>query len=196
MSNLLEYYYELQKREGVKPSQLVFKWDKNLVDNILEDFKQSVEACSLAGSMVPIKPGSTNQSIGNQVEYYFVDKIQNYLKKYSIEPCPGAGYPDRILQSRFTSIKLPFEFKATSSWNPKNTNRCVLTSSSKKLRRLFSVPIYHLLATVIYDNSKGSCQINKLRLDFLEPTSEINIRLEGSVNHKILSQGKHNFKIM
>ena len=69
-------------------------------------------------------------------------------------------------------------------------------SSSKKLRRLFSAPIHHLLATVIYDNSEGSCQIKKLRLDFLEPTTEVGVRLEASVNHKILSQGKHNFKVL
>lgn len=196
MSDLLEFYYELQRREEFRPIQLVYEWDQVVIDNITTDFIQAMAAGSLVDSMFPIRHGSTNQSIGNQVEKYFIEKIQDHLKSYSIEPCSGAGYPDRILQSISTSQKVPLEFKATSSWNPKDSNRRVLTSSSKKLRCSFSPPIYHLLATIIYDNSGGSCHIKKLRLDFLEPITEVNIRLEASVNHKILSQGKHNFEII
>jgi len=86
---------------------------------------------------------------------------------------------------------IAFELKATSDWDPKGTNRIVLTSSSKKLRdpKFFSPPICHLLCTAQYDRT--SAVVNWLRLDFLEPTTEVNVRFEASVNHKILAAGSH-----
>ena len=111
MSDLLEFYYELQRREEFRPIQLVYEWDQVVIDNITTDFIQAMAAGSLVDSMFPIRHGSTNQSIGNQVEKYFIEKIQDHLKSYSIEPCSGAGYPDRILQSISTSQKFPLNLK-------------------------------------------------------------------------------------
>ena len=86
---------------------------------------------------------------------------------------------------------MPLELKATSCWNDKDTNRRVLTSSSKKLRQNFSSPIYHLLFTAVYNKNRDPITIDKIRLDFLEPTTRVNVRLEASVSHKILANGRH-----
>ena len=82
--------------------------------------------------------------------------------------------------------------KATSQWNPADSNRRVLTSSSDKIRNHFCPQIYHLNCTVMYDISDSDdARINALRLDFLQPTTTVNVRLEASVSHKILSNGTH-----
>ncbi len=38
MSDLLEFYYELQRREEFRPIQLVYEWDQVVIDNITTDF--------------------------------------------------------------------------------------------------------------------------------------------------------------
>jgi hypothetical protein len=85
----------------------------------------------------------------------------------------------------------PFELKATSDWNPNDSNRRVLTSSSQKLRRHFRHPINHLLATVVYHQEAGVFRLESVRLDYLNPDTEVSIRLEGSVSHKLLAESNH-----
>ena len=105
-------------------------------------------------------------------------------------------YPDKTLVQRAPAIRMPLELKATSDWNPRDSNRRVLTSSSEKLRLQFCAPIYHLLLTVLYSLSGTSATIHTIRLDFLEPTTQVNVRLEASVNHKILANGPHQSKMI
>ena len=81
------------------------------------------------------------------------------------------------------------EVKATSDWNPNDSNRRVITSSSEKIRKQFSEPIHHLLFTLLYKIETGFAVIEHMRLDFLEPTTPVSVRLEASVNHKLLSHG-------
>jgi hypothetical protein len=64
-------------------------------------------------------------------------------------------------------------------------------SSSKKLREAFAAPIHHVLLTVCYDVAGAVYCISCVRLDFIQPTTEVSVRLEASVNHKILSSGQH-----
>jgi hypothetical protein len=90
-----------------------------------------------------------------------------------------------------SGLKVAFEIKATSDWNPADSNRRVLTSSSEKIRRAFKTPIYHLLCTLLYTVQPDSARIDAVRLDFIEPTTSVNVRLEASVNHKILASGPH-----
>ncbi len=111
------------------------------------------------------------------------------LKEFQLEKCVGAGYPDRMLVRHGHRIAL--EIKATSDWNPSDSNRRVLTSSSEKLRRHFHPPIHHLLCTVFYSLKDDCAVIGALRLDFLEPDSIVNVRLEVSVSHKLLAAAKH-----
>ena len=93
---------------------------------------------------------------------------------------------------------MPLEMKATANWDEKDANRRVLTSSSKKLQDQFSGPIYHLLLTVLYSEhtDEDLVLIDAIRLDFLEPTTPVSVRLEASVNHKILATGNHYSKII
>jgi len=184
-----EFYIELQKREGLQPKILVDTWPGNLAEEIIADFLHGVNSQSIKGSLCPIRPGSSNQSIGNQVESFVVPKLIDGLAKFRLEKCSGAGYPDQ--QLRMGDLLIPLELKATGDWNPNDSNRRVLTSSSEKLRKYFRTPIYHLLCTVLYTAEAGGTRIDAIRLDFLEPDSPVSVRLEVSVNHKLLATGKH-----
>lgn len=191
MSTLLDYYDDLLRWENVPVQPLVMRWNPSESDAIERDLAQALYSSRTIGGFVPIAPGSTNQSIGNQVESYFIGNIQSSLSEFRIYNCSGAGYPDKTLIRLDNGKHYPLEFKATRNWNPSDSNRRVLTSSSTKLRRKFQGTINHILATVIYEISGGTCQVEHLRLDFLEPDTRVSVRLEASVNHKILSQGSH-----
>ena len=198
MSNLIDYYKDLLRWEDQQYRQLVYQWPKDLRDAIVIAFVDAVSNTSIKGSVCPIKSGSKNQSIGNQLEKYIVAKLNAAISDFSISHCSGKGYPDQMLIQNITRLCMPLEVKATSEWNPKDANRRVLTSSSKKLRDKFSDPIYHLLLTVLYlfDGEENLATIDTIRLDFLEPTTTVNVRLEASVNHKILANGPHHSKMI
>ena len=191
MKNLEEYYKELLRREKRPKQSLIDPWPKPLIKSIESDLQAAVAKCRIKGLPCPIRPKSTNQSIGNQVGAFTIEKLCTEMRHFIISPCEGAGYPDKILVEKASDLKMPLEVKATSGWNPKDTNRRVLTSSAKKITRYFTQPIYHLLFTIIYINRENNIRIGAIRLDFLEPFTPVNIRLEASVNHKILSSGKH-----
>src|SRR5438552_6505479 len=140
---------------------------------------------------VPIRPGSSNQSVGNQVADFFTLQFPASLAEHVLRACAGAGYPDKILVRRRDEKAYPLELKATSGWNAADSNRRVLTSSSRKLRQQFQPPLNHLLATIIYHQSRNEWFITSLRLDFIGPNSLVNIRLEASVSHRLLAQATH-----
>lgn len=194
MSSLKDYYKDLLHWEGEKYRQLVHQWPQDLRDAIEKAFVDAVSTASLKGSVCPLQLNSTNQSIGNQVEKYTIRELGSVMSGFSIYPCPGQGYPDKMLIQQTTEFCIPLEVKATSDWNESDANRRVLTSSSKKLRAKFSEPIYHLLLTTLYSPNEDSAIIEAIRLDFLEPTTTVNVRLEASVSHKILANGPHHSK--
>lgn len=191
MSNLRNYYQDLLNWEGQPQRVLVREWPNTLRESIEAAFVNAVSKSAVKGSICPLNPGSTNQSIGNQVEKYTMAKLGRTILDFSISLCRGAGYPDQMMIETATNRRIPLEVKATSKWDPNDSNRRVLTSSSNKLRTQFSDPIYHLLLTVLYSAQENSATINTIRLDFLEPTTMVNVRLEASVNHKILAAGNH-----
>jgi hypothetical protein len=170
---------------------LISPWGNVEAQTIADDFAQAIGRSPVRHTKVPIRAGSTNQSVGNQVEEFFVGQVNGLLQRFQILACPGHGYPDRQLREQASSRRFPLELKATSQWNPSDSNRRVLTSSSKKLRGTFAAPICHLLATVCYDIDDRDHHISCVRLDFIQPTTEVSVRLEASVNHKILSSGSH-----
>ena len=172
--------------------ELIHQWPQGLRNTIVSAFENAVSESSVKGSICPIPPGTTNQSIGNKVEEYIVPILDSGLSGFSISKCSGPGYPDQTLIQQSTNLHIPLEMKATAKWNERDTIRRVLTGSSQKLRTQFSAPIYHLILTVSYtDRQPESVTINTIRLDFLEPTTTVNIKFEASVNHKILTTGDH-----
>ena len=191
MSNLRNYYQDLLNWEGQPQRELVEEWPHTLRESIESAFVNAVSKSAVKGSTCSLSPGSTNQSIGNQVEKYTMGKLSTAISEFSISLCRGAGYPDQMLTETTTNTHIPLEVKATSNWNDRDSNRRVLTSSSNKLRAQFSDPIYHLLLTVLYSQNEDLVTIEAIRLDFLEPTTVVNVRLEASVNHKILATGHH-----
>ena len=195
MFNLKDYYLDLAKWEP--PIPLVHAWPKLLRNAVESDFIDAVTSCKIKNTNCPIRPASTNQSIGNQVEENTISKLKDCLSAFLIAPCKGAGYPDKVLAQKATRLKMPLDFKASRDWNPNDANRRVLTSSSKKLREQFPAPIHHLLLTVLYSPaSPRHVAIKSLRLDFLEPSTAVNVRLEASVNHKILANGLHHSRVI
>lgn len=216
MSTLGKYYQDLLSWEqlyhepvGQQPSrlrdslrgqqqhrELVAQWPQTLRESIESAFVNAVSNSGLKDSVCSLNPGSSNQSIGNQVEDYTIQRLNTKISEFSISRCSGPGYPDQTLTQIATGTRMPLEVKATSNWDERDTNRRVLTSSSKKLRAQFDGPIYHLLLTILYSENEDSATINAIRLDFLEPTTPVNVRLEASVNHKILAEGHHYSKII
>ncbi len=188
---LLDYYRELQLREGLEPTDLIAEWENAAVDEISADFRAAMERSQITQQAVPIRPGSSNQSIGNQVADFFTLQFPASLAEHVIRACPGAGYPDKILVRRRDQKAYPLELKATSGWNAADSNRRVLTSSSRKLRQQFRAPVNHLLATIIYVQKGNDWFIASLRLDFVGPNTLVNIRLEASVSHQLLAQATH-----
>ena len=186
-----EFYAEIQKREGVTILSLISPWQAPTSELIVASIAQAFRARNLSAIRVPIRPNSTNQSIGNQVGEFVVSELNRSLDGLQILNCSGAGYPDKVLEDLRSGQRYPFELKATSQWNEADSNRRVLTSSSRKLREKFRPPIQHILATSLYRQTETGYFITAIRLDFLEPSTEVNVRLEASVNHKILSEGAH-----
>lgn len=101
------------------------------------------------------------------------------------------GQSDKRLRNLSDSRIFVFELEATSEFDPSDSNRIVLTSSSEKLRRYFNPPINHLLATACYRKEGTQIHIHNLRLDYLEPSTPVNVRLEAFVSQRILAKGVH-----
>jgi hypothetical protein len=91
---IAEYYNELQRREGLEPVQLVAEWAQSDTDAISAAFRNAFAASRIIEQTIPIRQGSTNQSIVNQVADFFVPVINQHLQQYRIDACPGGGYPD------------------------------------------------------------------------------------------------------
>jgi len=186
-TRIAEYYNELQRRESLDPVELVAEWAQADTDAISGAFRKAFAASRITEQTIPIRAGSTNQSIGNQVADFFVPVINQHLQQYRIDACPGGGYPDKIL----VEIAFPFELKATSTWDAADSNRRVLTSSSRKLRQRFPGAVNHVLATMLYATGAGVSRVQSLRLDFIEPGTLVSIRLEPSVSHRLLAEATH-----
>jgi len=191
VDNLESYYERLANWEGRPLAPLVALWNPDDAAAVCDDFQNAFVQSAFQRAPLTIPIGTHNQSIGNKVAEFLVDRLSQHLLLFQIEGCSGPGYPDKRLVSRTNPRSFPFELKATSHFNPTDTNRIVLTCSSEKLRRYFQSPVNHMLATACYNLTGNQIWIRKLRLDFLEPTTIVNVRLEASVSQKILSKGTH-----
>ncbi len=194
MQNLGDYYRKLLAWEGLDHRTLVDQWPEELRSAVESAFVTAASAAGLHGSICPHDPGATNQSIGNWIAKFTAEKLAPHLPDFRLEACAGSGYPDKLLTHVESGLRIPVELKATSTWCDKNSQRRVLTSSSRKLRNVFPGPIHHLLVTVVYsvpNTQNPEALIGNLRLDFLEPFTEVSVRLEAAVTHKSLNGGSH-----
>src|SRR6266487_7213131 len=81
-TRLAEYYNELQRREGLEPVELITEWAQRDTDAISAAFRTAVAVSRITEQGIPIRAGSTNQSIGNQVADFFVSIINQHLQQY------------------------------------------------------------------------------------------------------------------
>jgi hypothetical protein len=191
MATLENYFVELQQREGLKPIGLISNWVESEIESCIFFIREAVRTSRIIGFQIPNFTG-TNQSKGNKAAEYFFEAVQEYfLHQKRLRVAKGAGYPDKLLS--IENVSYCFELKATSNWKDTDSNRRVLTSSSRKLRSLIEngdLPENprHLICTVFYDDQTAI--VGGIRLDFLESNTEINIRLEASTSQKLLSKGE------
>ena len=197
LGTFLKYLQEEELGKNSKEhSPLIAKWKDSESKNINALTSSNIK--KLRGSAPKgFKSAKSNQAVGNLMHKHFVDEFNNSSPaSIQITPCGGAGYPDNFLSITKNKVTTNYclEFKATSDWNPKDSNRRVLMSSTTKIRKKIAEKLIptnplHILITIKY--AKDSGRIEGVRLDFLDPTSKVNTRLEASTTHKLLHGASH-----
>lgn len=192
--SLEEYFEKLQREHDHTPRCLIRAWEDEEVAAVKAEIKRAVRAANFIGETIP-SDNLTNQAIGNASENFFVDQVNPHLNNAIVSPARcGGGYPDRLLC--VNGKRYCMELKATSSWDDRDSNRRVLTSSPDRLLNLIEnndvdkCPA-HLVGTVLYDKEKRT--VTKFRVDFIGPDTEVNVRIEASTTQKMLSQDSHEF---
>lgn len=191
MNSLEDYFGELVRREGKQPVCLAARWHRKDIKSISHCLRSAFTRCRFEQNPLRINSRITGQAMGNRLASFFAGQVGRELRHYQIGSCSGQGYPDRQLRQPSKKRSYALELKATSAFEPKSTNRVILTCSSTKLRRHFVGPINHLLLTVFYRKKRNQIWIRNFRLDFLEPWTKVNVRLEASVSQHLLANGKH-----
>jgi hypothetical protein len=146
----------------------------------------------MKGKAIPGYVGSNPQSGGNKAAKFLKDHLVS-VEGYVLEVIPGAGYPDFIL--KWDDGWCCAEAKSTSKTEAKASGlRMVLTGSTGRLRNHLdklgknAPPPCHLLYTLQHD-AQGV--VTGMRLDFLEPDSKVNVKLEASMSGLLLAHGRH-----
>ena len=99
-----EFYNELQKREGHEPLPLVDAWPASLIDEIAQELAAAIGSQAIKGSVCPLREGSSNQSVGNQVEAFVMPKLMLGLKAFRLEKCKGADTPTKSFPRQGTKL--------------------------------------------------------------------------------------------
>lgn len=191
MNSLNDYYGELTRREGKSKTKLVAPWPRDQISSITHCFRRAFTACRFEERPFTVEKNITGPALGNKLANHFATELCLRLKKFTIQSCAGQGYPDRRLVRVEGNRSFALELKATTAFEPKSNHRVILTSSSSKLRQEFSPPINHLLVTVFFRKICNQVWIYNMRLDFLGPSSKVNVRLEASVSQHLLADAKH-----
>lgn len=196
-----DFYLIAQRRMGVqKPLPLIARWNAKIRAKVADAIARALTGSNFIGApfssfgFADEWSERSNQSKGNVAADALTVALNFDTENLEVLNNPGAGYPDRALRLGSPPFTCCFEIKATSRWNDADGNRRVLTSSPKKLlaavqNKSLPNPPCHLLGTVHYDRQNGTARY--LRLDFLEPDSLVNIRLEASTSHALLVSGLH-----
>jgi hypothetical protein len=122
---------------------LVAEWAQADTDAISAAFRNAFSASRIIEQTIPIRAGSTNQSIGNQVADFFVPVMNQHLEQYRIDACPGGGYPDKILVEIASRRTFPFELRRL----PLGTPPIQIDASSPHLRENYVSASRALLIT-------------------------------------------------
>ena len=192
--SLEEYFKKLQREHhpNRNPRCLIGSWKDGEVRAVKTAIEAAVRKAGYIGKTMPIS-GLKNQAIGNASEKFFVAQINPHLKGAIEAPtgCLG-GYPDRVIHIK--GKRYCMELKATNSWKKRDSHRRVLTSSPNRLLKLLENKKVddspaHLVGTVLYDENKQT--VTEFRVDFIEPDTIVNFRLEASTTQKLLSQDSH-----
>lgn len=190
-----DYLWEVQQRNGLNPIPLIRAWTNQEIATIEGAFRAAVAASGIVGSLVQNFTG-TNQSKGNQVANHFIAVLPGHLAAPNqITPARGSGYPDRLFST--ANMGYCMELKATANWNNHNSQRRVLTSSPRKMLSLLNSgaignPPAHLICTLLYSEpNPNQGRVDGVRLDFLEPTSTVDVVLEASTSQSHLHLGAH-----
>ena len=112
MSTLRKYYQDLlsweqlyrepveqqpdrlrESSRGQQHRELVAQWPQTLRESIESAFVNAVSNSALKGSVCSLNPGSSNQSIGNQVEDYTIQRLNARISEFSISRCSGPRLP-------------------------------------------------------------------------------------------------------
>lgn len=183
----------LQEHEGEPVVRLASRWDPSSKLAFSRYLKNLYERRITSGLSCKVRKGDSNQSIGNTVARLVGNLLtdSNGFKRIS---SAAQGYPDCALafQNRIMS-GIALELKATSNWVDADSNRRVLLSSTNRLRSLGLDVIRHAVVTAVYglDQRRAIVRVNRLRIDLIEPDSQVTTRLECAVSHKLLSRGTH-----
>lgn len=191
MNNLVGYFNELTQREGSPTSNLAARWPRDEITCVSRCIRNAFKRCNFAQNPLLLESKTSGPAMGNRLATHFANELGKHLRTFSIRGCAGQGYPDRQLVRQNNGRACALELKATQGFEPKSTHRVILTCSSWKLQRHFVAPIRHLLLTVFYRKRGNRVWIRDFRLDFLEPTTKVNVRLEASVSHHLLANATH-----
>ncbi len=191
MNNLGDYFGELIRREGKPRIKLAARWARREIRSITRCFRNAFARCHFERSPLVIDSNVTGQALGNHLANYFATQMDRNLTLFKIQRCAGQGYPDRRLVRITNRRSYALELKATRSYEPKSNHRVILTCSTRKLRRHFAAPINHLLLTVFHKKEGDNVWIRNFRIDFLEPSTKVRVRLEASVSQHLLAKSTH-----
>lgn len=187
--SLEEYFNKLQKEHNRTPRCLIRKWEDEEVRVVKATIKTAVKKAGYIGQLIP-SSGSTNPVLGSASEKFFVEQVNPHLKNAIESPTGcGGGYPDRVIHIK--GRRYCMELKATKSWEKRDSHRRVLTCSPDKLLKLVENekvddPPAHLMGTVLYNKEQKT--VTGFRVDFFEPSTMVNFRLEASTTQKMLSE--------
>jgi hypothetical protein len=187
------FYLELQRREGVvRPRDLIGPWPHARRGSIAAALTAAFDAAGMLGATVPGIAGSTPQSAGNKAAAFLKERL-TAVRGYRLEVIRGAGYPDFVL--RWDGGWCCAEVKSTAKPIGETSSlRIVLTGSSGRLRREVErigpdeAPPCHLLFTLQHDPAGV---IRGMRLDFVEPDTEVSVKFEASTSQQRLAEGRH-----
>ena len=189
---LKDYFDRLLEDRDLDPQCLIREWKKSEVRTVKAAIKRAINSASYIGETMYGR-NVTNQAIGNASEKFFIRQVNPHLNDAIKAPTGcGGGYPDRVIHIKGKHYCM--ELKATSSWKKRDAHRRVITSSPDRLLKLIEndevdTRPAHLVGTVLYDKNRRT--VTEFRVDFFEPDTIVNFRLEASTTQKLLSQDSH-----